>query len=208
VRFHERAFTVENRARAARTVYLSLDIVENSKVEGADEVDFDQSSDKPLSVFLAEPGKKVERTLHIQEGLKRASRVEELESKRVKELASLDVIPAAARAVLDEAAARLVEAETKAKEQDEANAAITEVTADIERLREHLTALGDKGGRGAAENPIVTRILDAEDRLTVLRAKVKSLELGTAEKRAAAKVAFAKLGGEPKTGFAVTARAP
>jgi hypothetical protein len=200
VRLHERAFTIENRARTARNVYLSLDIVENSKVEGADEVDFDQSSAKPLSVFRAEPGKKMARTLHIQEGLKRESRIEELESKRVKELATLDVIPAATRAVLVEAAARLVEAETKDKEKEEANGAITEVTADIERLRAHLTALGDKSGRGAAENPIVKRILGAEDRLTELRAKVKSLEAGAVEKRAAAKAALQKLGREPKAG--------
>jgi hypothetical protein len=193
LRFHDRAFTIDNRARTARSVYLALDIVANSKVEGADEVDFDQAEAKPLSVFRAEPGKKMERTLHIQEGLKRSSRVEQLESKRVKELATLDVIPAAGRTVLAEAAARLVEAETKAKEQEEAKTAITEVTADIERLRQHLTALGDKGGRGAAENPIVARILGAEDRLTALRAKVKSLGEDAVEKRTAAKAVLEKL---------------
>jgi hypothetical protein len=197
IRSGERTFELLNRARAARTTYLTLEIVDNAQVEGADELDYDKVANKPLAVFRAEPGKKVERILHIHEGLQRSSHIDQLEAKRVKELAAIDSVPAAGRAILAEAAARLDEAEAKAKEHEETTEAVTEVEEDLKRLREHLTALGDKSGQGAGANPIVKRILGAEDKLSLLRTKLKSLDASAKDKRKAAQATLDRLEHRP-----------
>ncbi|MBK8994673.1 MAG: hypothetical protein IPM35_02830 [Myxococcales bacterium] len=186
-------YELKNRSRSVRTVYLSLNIVDNSKVEGADELDYDVHDKKPLAVFKAEPGKKLERTLKVQEGLQRSTGVDSLTATRLTELAALEALPAPDRAALKEAATRLEEAEARGKERDEIQAAIDEVTEDLKRLREHLAALGDKSGQGANANPLVKRILDAEDKLTALRAKLKTVELATKDKRKAAETVLKKL---------------
>jgi hypothetical protein len=188
-----RRYTLKNRARAARTVYLSLDIVDNSKIEGADELDYDVHDKKPLAVFKAEPGKQAERTLKIQEGLKRSTHVSALSAKRAAELAGLESLPAPDRAQLKEAATRIEEAEARQKEREETQASIDEVNDDLKRLREHLTALGDKSGQGANANPLVKRILDAEDKLAALRQKHKAAEAAMKDKRKAAETALKKL---------------
>jgi hypothetical protein len=193
VRSHVQKYEIKNRSRSTRTVYLELGISDNSKVEGADELDYDRASAKPLAVFRAEPGKKVERTLKIQEGLSRSNYMQNLLAKRLKELAALDAVPPADKAILTEAAARLDEAEAKDKEQEETKAAIEEIDGDLKRLREHLAALGDKSGQGANANPLVKRILDNEDKLLALRAKLKSLEGVSKDKRKAAETVLEKL---------------
>ena len=53
--------------------------------------------------------------------------------------------------------------------------AMKRIESDLERFREHLKALGGEKGAGAAANPFVKRILDAEDQLTLLRTKRQTL---------------------------------
>lgn len=193
IRTSVRTIALKNRSRAVRTVYLSLDVVNNSTVEGADELDYDAQGAKPLAVFKSTPGKKLERTPKIKEGLQRSTQMQSLTAERVTELSQLEVLPAADRAVLKEAAARLEEAEARTKDHDETKESIDEVNKDLERLRQHLAALGDKSGQGASANPLVKRILDAEDRLTALRAKSKALEAAVSDKRKAAQTVLEKL---------------
>jgi hypothetical protein len=192
-RAHDRKYKLVNRARATRTVYLSLDIVDNSKVEGADELDYDKAESKPLAVFKIEPGKKVERRLKIQEGLQRATHVDALTADQLDKIAAIEKLPAADRTTLKDAAARLREAEAKTKEREDTQKSLEEVEGDLKRLREHLAALGDKGGQGASANPLVKRILDNEDKLLMLRQKLKTLEAAAKERRKAAETVLEKL---------------
>jgi hypothetical protein len=71
------------------------------------------------------------------------------------------------------------------------------VEKDLKRLREHLTALGDKSGQGAGANPIVKRILGAEDKLSLLRTKLKSLDASAKDKRKAAQATLDRLEHRP-----------
>jgi hypothetical protein len=75
------------------------------------------------------------------------------------------------------AAARFAEeAAQKSRDKTRAEAELARVNADLERVREHLSALGDKGGGAAGANPLVTRILALEDQLTTLRRNLDGLE--------------------------------
>jgi hypothetical protein len=191
-RHHRQQYETVNRSRSMRTLYLVIDIVDNSKIEGADDLDYDKASAKPLVIFKSDPGKKQPRNLKIQEGLQRSTHIDSLTAQRLEELAG-DKLPPADRAILKEAAARLHEAETKTLDREDTQASLDELNKDLERLREHLSALGDKSGQGANANPIVKRILDAEDKLAVLRQKLKTLEAAVKDRRKAAETALEKL---------------
>jgi hypothetical protein len=52
-------------------------------------------------------------------------------------------------------------------------AEIKRVEVDLERMRQHLAALGDKSGSSAAANPIVSRLLHLEDALSAARRRAE-----------------------------------
>ncbi len=191
VRRHVRSYSVKNRSGQSRVVYLELDIVTNSKVEGADELDFDAISGRPLALFKSAPTEKKPRRLEIIEGLRSSTRMDSLTPQQLETIAATPLVPAADRALALAAAKHLHTAQDRAKEQAETNEAITEVNADLERLRKHLEALGEKTAAGA--NPIVTRILAAEDRLTALRQKLKTLQEAQQAARKDAETVLEKL---------------
>jgi hypothetical protein len=198
LRSHVKKIELKNRSRAMRVVYLSLDIVDNSKVEGADELDYDKTGNKPLAVFMVPPGKKLERTLKIQEGLKSTTHVDSLTAERLEQLAAIEKLPSADRANLKDAAARLREAEAKATEKEDTQKSLEEMDGDLKRLREELAALGDKSGQGASANPLVKRILENEDKLLALRQKLKTLDAALKDRRKVAEASLEKLKKEDK----------
>lgn len=197
VRNHQRRYTLKNRSGLARTVYLELDVVLNSKVDGADELDFDRERGRALATFRAAPSSSVERKLTIVEGLRRSTRVSSITAKQLEDLASWDKVPATDRALASAAAKHLRTAEARVKERGEASEQLKEVEQDLERLRKHLEALGEKTA-GAGANPIVTRILAAEDRLAALRKKIKDLELAEQDARKLAEGVLEKLEKPPE----------
>ncbi len=194
IRHHDRSYTVENRSGSARAVYLVLDVVNNSRVTGTDKLDYDSDTSHALAVFDAKPRAKATRQVAIDEALETATRIDSLTSKALEKLAAAQALSAAERATLKEAGDRLAEAEASEKSRHDVEAEIASVEDDLKRLREHLAALGDKSGSPAAQNPLVTRILKGEDKLSALRRKVKDLEAEHKARIEAARVALAKLG--------------
>lgn len=197
VRTHDRKYVITSRSGQPRTVVLELKVVDNSKVEGADSLDYDTASKRALAVFEVPPGKRLEKKLHILEGLQRSNYVKNVSAERLHEVAALGDLPAAQRATVAEAAKVVDEIEKKDKEREETEASITEVNEDLKRLREHLAALGDKSTQPAGANPLVKRILDAEDRLIALRQKLKTLEAEIKAKREATEKLLEKLKKDP-----------
>jgi hypothetical protein len=176
VRHHRRELTVKNRSGLTRTVYLKLDVVNNSKVTGADELDYDMQSSSPLAVFKAKPRARGEHELRIEEALSRSTAIDSLRSQELERLVAADTLPDVDRARAKAALAKLREAEATETEKQDASAEQTSIEQDLERLRGHLKALGDKSGSPAGANPLVTRILAAEDALTAVKKKIKELD--------------------------------
>ncbi len=85
-----------------------------------------------------------------------------------------------------------------AAELAEAQQRLETIGSDLERLRQHLTALGDKSGSPAGANPLVTRILETEDALEELREKVRALEAQRDDARDQLRTVLAELTPEPK----------
>jgi hypothetical protein len=172
------ALSLENRSGRARNVYVALGIAQNAKVTGADEVDFDAKGDRPVVVYKMAARQKASRALETVEGLSRQTAISELTHEHLTHLAEDAALTAAERALFADAAAKRQGLDDFKKGLEKTKAEVAETTKDLERLREHLKALGDKG---AANNPFVTRMLAAEDRLTKQRQK---LEAGEAETKA------------------------
>ena len=187
------AYSVENRSGHPRSVILSMSIDRNATLTGADAVDFDAATSRPLAVFATEPGKKVERRVHTVEGLVRASAFGSLTAKQLGEMASATTLEAGDRAAATEAAARLKEAEDDGKAAAQTKADVAAVEKDLERLREHMKAFAGERAAGPAANPFAARVLAAEDRLTSLRKKLDGLDAEGKAKTAAAKAALARL---------------
>lgn len=169
-------YRLENRSGQARTLYLSLDIGANARVQGADRLDFNTESNKAIAVFELAAGSRLERAMSMLAGQKSSHRLATLSANRLSELSQTASLPAAERAILGEATLRQRELEAAKVEIDKSEADIKKTEKEIERLREHLKAMGHETAAGAVQNPVLKRILDAEDRLAALQKKQETLE--------------------------------
>ncbi|MCA9628153.1 MAG: hypothetical protein KC766_10830 [Myxococcales bacterium] len=190
----EAAYMLTNRSGAPRDVYLVLDIVKNSKVQGADELDYDLDTNKPLAVFAAKAKSRGQRKLVIEQALQRRTPLYSLNVEAMKELAKKPELTDGERKILGEAVALLEVVEKANTALADANKEVERIQGDLERMREHLKALGDKSGSPAGANPIVTRILELEDRLSKQRRQVETLEEALKDKRADVKKKLETLG--------------
>ncbi len=192
VRRERREIAVTNRGGQPRSVECALDVVHNSRIEGADAVERDPETRTTYVVLEVPARERVRRALTVQQGLARVTSAEGLGAEPLARLAASPALPAAKRAVLAAAAGPQREFERARREQAGTRAAITEAEGDLERLRAHLAALG--GGGGAAAAPLVQRILDTEDRLARLRLEVPAREAEVARRRGALVAALVPLG--------------
>lgn len=168
------AYRVVNRSGAQRSLYLTLPIGANAQVQGADRLDFDTASKHPIAVFELPPQSQVERPVSTIEGLEQGQVLSTLSAERLTELSQATALPAAERATLAEAIARQREAEDTAKEIAKAKTEIQKTETELTRLRQHLSAMGkDAGG---SQNPIVQRVITAEDRLTAAQKRQEGLD--------------------------------
>lgn len=192
VRRERREIAIVNRGGQPRSVECALDVVDNSRIEGADAVERDPETRTTYVILEVPARERVRRALAVQQGLARIMSVERLDAELLARLAASPAVPAAKRAVLAAAADPQREFERARREQVGTQAAINEAEGDLERLRAHLAALG--GGGGAAAAPLVQRILDTEDRLARLRVEVPVREAEVARRRGALVAALVPLG--------------
>ena len=168
-------YVIENRSGQERRVHWTLPVVFNAKVEGPDEVTFDEKVGKPIAVFVIPPRKKIERVVTMEQGLSRWRDMGSLSADWLAQFEKAESIPVEQRKIVADAIARRKKVEETQAARTKNQQATEEVEKDLERLREHLKALGGEKGTGIAANPFVKRILDAEDRLVALRTKAQEL---------------------------------
>lgn len=173
---------LQNRSGHARSVYVSLGVVRNATVTGADALDYDTEGNHPVAVVKLGARSEGKRTVTSVEGLSRPMAVTALKSERLVQLAVEPDLSASEKATVGELAKKQKELEDAQKALDKTKADLAEVNKDTDRLREHLKAAGGEKGAGAApggQSPFVARILAAEDRLTSLRKKLEEQDADT-----------------------------
>lgn len=182
VKRHDQVLLLQNRALQKRTLYLPLKLSENAQVQGADRLDQSAGPKGPVAVFELAPQTRQERPLTTLEGLVRRTNLSHLQSTRLSQLALLPAVPVGERTMVQEAAARQKELEEAGKESEKLRAEIKKAEKDLERLREHLKALGSSNTASAEGNPLVRRILEAEDRLSAAQKRLEAQD-GDLERR-------------------------
>jgi hypothetical protein len=193
------AWELENRGGSGRTFYVGLSADRNAKVTGTDRVDFDEVTSKPIVVFDSPAKSKNARTFVVTEGLSRSTSIDALTGKIVRSILDKKSIPAAELAILTEAEPRVRALEAEHAKTAEADRVANTVQKDLERLREHMKALGggEKGagaGAGTSAAPLVKRILEAEDRLEASRKNKEAAARELDKKRDAVREVLGKLG--------------
>ena len=193
------SWELENRGGTARTFYVGLAVDKNATVTGTDRVDFDEATLRPIVVFDVPAKNKSIRAFVVTEGLSRSTTIDSLTGKMVRDLLAKTTIPAAELAVIAQAEPRIRALEADHVKTVEAEQTATTVQHDLDRLREHLKALGggEKGagaGGGTAAAPLVKRLLDAEDRLEASRKNKDAAAKELERKREAVREVLSKLG--------------
>ncbi len=179
-----------NRSGQPRSLHVLVPAGSNTEVQGADRVDFDLDRGKPLAIFAVAPASEGKpRSVVVREGISRTVAFDGIDVAALERLPLATTLPAAARKVAAEA---LTRRRAQADSEAEFAALETEIataTADIERLRGHLQAMGD----GGEKNPLVTRLLAGEDKLTRLRAEQDALQLELGRRKAATRAVLETL---------------
>ncbi len=192
VQRERREVRIVNRGGQARTVEYALDVVDSSRVEGADGVERDPGTGATYVLLEVPARERVARTITVQQGLARVTHVDSVDAEALARLVASPAVPAGKRAVLAAAADPQRELERAHRERVGTTAALADVEADLERLRAHLEALG--GDSGGAAAPLVRRVLDTEDRLAQLRLEMPERDAEVTRRRAALVAALGPLG--------------
>lgn len=194
LRVAKRSWELENRGTTPRAFYVGLDVQKNSSIKGADALDFDEDRGRPVVIFRQAAKQKAVRAFEVTEGLSRAFRADSLTEKELKEITAHGGLPAAELAVANEALPKVRELEAAGRAVEAVGKEISGIEADLERIREHMRALGgDKGGAGPAAAPLVKRLLDAEDRLAAAAKRREAAEKDRAAKVEALRATLSKL---------------
>jgi hypothetical protein len=190
---------LENRGVTPRTFYVGLAADKNATVVGTDRVDFDEATSRPIVVFEVPAKSKGTREMVVTEGLSRATGIDSLTGKMVRDLLAKVSIPAGELGILAQAEARIRALEAEHTKASLADKETSRVEKDLERLREHMKALGggEKGagaGGGTSAAPLVKRLLDAEDRLAAARKNKEAAQAELDKKRDAVREVLTRLG--------------
>jgi hypothetical protein len=185
-------YEIENRSGSGRSVFLKLSVVNNARVTGADELHYDSKAGAALAVFRVAGREKKIRDLRAEEGLSSVYLFKNLTSQSLARIGAGRSIPANQKQILAEARERLLEAEARRGGIKRRGGELSATKQEISRLREHVRALG-AAGSDAAE-PIVERLLAAEDRARQLELRLATLEREAHAKSLAAASTLERLG--------------
>jgi hypothetical protein len=186
-------FDLDNRSGQARHVHVEVAAGTNTKIDGADRVDFDVDRGRPLAIFEVGPAAKVEaRKVVIEEGLSSHSPFDGLTEDRLERLAKAPSLAQAERTAMQTGLERLQDQRKAQAEVERLRAEIAVIEADIERLRGHLQAMVGEGN-GGEKNPLVVRLLATEDQLQARRKELDAAEKTVERKVEATQASLAVL---------------
>lgn len=184
VRSADSTLRLTSRSDRRREVYITLDVVTNATVTGADRLDYDRTTGTAFAIYDVEPGAVRELRLVTHEGLLRTIEVSAITSHELEGLLDVSSLPAQERSVVKLALPSTQQVETVREQQTDLAGDIEATEDDVKRLREHLATL-TKGEGGAAQQQLVSRILERDEQLRTLKAKNRVLSTELARKRVA-----------------------
>lgn len=185
---------LENRGGQERVVCIPVRTGRNARLTGADELDFEPGSERPVAMFRVPARTRLSRQMVVELAAMRSEAGDSLASSQLEKVVASSRLEDADRKVLIEAIAKVKEVEAAGEERSKVEQEEAEVQGDLERFREHLKAAsGDKGGPGGV-NPFAQRIIAAEDKLSALRKRKQAIEAEQTQRRQLVRATLRKLG--------------
>ncbi len=176
---------LDNRSGQPRHVHVEVAAGSNTKIEGADGVDYDLERGRPLALFEVGPAAKLEaRTVVIVEGLSSRVWPSGLHEAMLTRLSTAATLTEHERSTMKATLERLRAQQEAEAEVERVRADVGTIEADIERLRGHLQAMGSEG-EGSKKNPLVERLLATEDQLQAKRKQLEAATVTAAERSTA-----------------------
>jgi hypothetical protein len=170
---------LKNRSASARTVQLGLHLGANSKVLGADRLAFDQARGGAVAIF--ETKARSQREVALQTAVARVAETElkAVSAQQLEELVNGPTLPSATKDTLRAALALMAPVETTRKTLTRLNEERRVLSEQQEQWYEHERKLSaDKDDH---DDPIAARIVQLQDRITELDAKIRLAEAQLAE---------------------------
>ena len=191
VRHHDIRYEIVNRSGSPRTVYLTLGFVQNAKVEGADELTYDEDGGKAVAVFEVEAKKQPSRDMKVDEGLQRGEAFERLTANRLQSLARAPALSKPQRASLQLAYEHMLASEARAASIPDQVKRKVELEASLPRLRANLSAVARSSD--ASAKSFAARIVDIERRIQDIEARTRQLRADALHRRKLAHEALEEL---------------
>jgi hypothetical protein len=160
VHHRERQLHLTNRSTLKRQICIDLPIGSNAQVVGADRLQFDPTSAKPLGIFELLPRTELDRTLVLDEGLQKSTPLSELAESKLSDLLHNTDLDPSARGVLTDAVGFLKKRAGRHRQLDQLKQQLDRLEADRGRLESTLEKLKNTQGRGA--EPLVRRVVEIE----------------------------------------------
>lgn len=160
--------SIDNRAASERVVYVSMGkLVENGKVEGADEIDFEPDTKEVLAVVKVPARNEAQRRLHVEEAVASSFTLDRTVLLRLSDVATSPSLVAANAAIVRDAAAVVTKDKDAFEKAQKLDNEARQIEQDIARLKEHLKAV--EKADGDAAGPLVQRLAATEDKLAAMK---------------------------------------
>ena len=177
-RHHRDTYEIENRSGSPRTVFLELDLIDNARVEGADELTYDTERRRAIAVFKV--GSQAQRTLTLQawEGFQAAYPVAKLTPTMLRRFAASPKLGATQRRIVKTSLSLLEQSESRQRVLAGIQSRIRRSHAERMRLTETIEAF--KESDSDAYEDLANRLVTVTNRESQAEARIPRL---VAEKR-------------------------
>ena len=177
VRAHATRYRIQNRSSTARSVYLDLDYVDNSRVTSGQHVAYDAERGQALALFEVPAHSSITPLLKVEEGLVRTHEPDDISLAWLLRMSREKSLSTAQRSLLSQAVAHKRAVERLEAQLIETRGRLGIIHADLERHRGDLQAAS-----GRREKRLVRRLDETEQQLYPLRERED--EIVRASKRA------------------------
>ncbi len=177
-RHHRRTYEIENRSGSPRTVFLDLDLIDNARVEGADELSYDTERQRAIAAFKV--GTRAKRTVVLQtwEGFQQTHPIAALRRATLRRFAASPKLGKTQRRIVRTSVMLLEQAESRQTVLEGVQGQIRRAHRERMRLTETLDALKESDS-DAYEN-LANRLVTVTNRESQAEARIPRL---VAEKR-------------------------
>ena len=189
----EITLSLDNRSGRARRVYVELEVPRRADLKGDPGVDLDYDLERSAPMAAVRVGARKKESYALRSKELRSRTHADLRLPTLVELRKREGVPQAQVELLDTAIGKLREGLRFDAQVKEAEAGIERTKTDLARIRKHLSALGEAGGRTAARTKLSQAVITKEEEIEALRVEIETATEAAKQVRKQARAALKRL---------------